>query len=76
MWLRAIPGLVVCAIGAVWFLQGTDVLHGSAMTGHHQYAALGAVAIALGLSLVVWGFLVRRRQSTSSAPDGKPESRA
>ena len=41
MWLRGLPGLIISALGVVWLLQGVDVLHGSSMTGHHQYAVLG-----------------------------------
>jgi hypothetical protein len=62
MWLRAIPGLVLLALGAVWLLQGVNVLHGSGMSGHHQYALLGAVAIALGAALLVWAARVRQRR--------------
>jgi hypothetical protein len=63
MWLRGLPGLVICALGVVWLLQGIDVLHGSGMTGHHQYAVLGAVAIVLGAALLVWAERARRRRA-------------
>jgi uncharacterized membrane protein HdeD (DUF308 family) len=62
MWLRGLPGLIICALGVVWLLQGVDVLHGSSMTGHHQYAVLGAVAIVLGAVLLVWAERARRRR--------------
>ena len=55
MWLRGLPGLVICALGVVWFLQGVDVLHGSGMTGRHQYAVLGAVAIVVGAGFTGMG---------------------
>jgi uncharacterized membrane protein HdeD (DUF308 family) len=66
MWLRGLPGLVICALGVVWFLQGIDVLHGSGMTGHHQYAVLGAVAIVVGAALLVWAERARRRRASTS----------
>jgi hypothetical protein len=44
MWIRGLPGLVICALGVVWFLQGVNVLHGSGMSGHHQYAVLGQLS--------------------------------
>jgi uncharacterized membrane protein HdeD (DUF308 family) len=62
MWLRGLPGIVICALGVVWLLQGIDVLHGSGMTGHHQYAVLGAAAIVLGAALLVWAERTRRRR--------------
>jgi uncharacterized membrane protein HdeD (DUF308 family) len=65
MWLRGLPGLVICALGVVWLLQGIDVLHGSGMTGHHQYAVLGAVAIVVGAALLVWAERARRRRATA-----------
>ena len=62
MWLRGLPGLIISALGVVWLLQGVDVLHGSAMTGHHQYAVLGVVAIVLGAALLVLAERARRRR--------------
>jgi uncharacterized membrane protein HdeD (DUF308 family) len=66
MWLRGLPGLVICALGVVWLLQGVNVLHGSGMSGHHQYAVLGAVAIVLGAALLVWADRARRRRASPS----------
>jgi hypothetical protein len=42
-------------IGAVWVLQGLDVLKGSFMTGQAFWAWMGAVAVMLGLPLIVRG---------------------
>ena len=53
--------LIISALGVVWLLQGIDVLHGSSMTGHHQYTVLGAVAIVLGAALLVWAERARRQ---------------
>jgi hypothetical protein len=61
MWVRGIAGLVLCVVGAVWTFQGVGVLHGSFMTGHSQYTALGAVAMVLGVLLLVWAAKVRSR---------------
>jgi hypothetical protein len=66
MWVRGLPGLIICALGVVWLLQGIDVLHGSGMTGHHQYAVLGAVAIVVGVALLVWAEHARRRRVSTS----------
>jgi uncharacterized membrane protein HdeD (DUF308 family) len=66
MWLRGLPGIVISALGVLWLLQGIDVLHGSSMTGHHQYAVLGAVAIVLGAALLVGAERARRRRASTS----------
>jgi hypothetical protein len=67
MWVRGIAGLVLCAVGVVWLLQGVGVLHGSFMTGKNEYAVLGAVAAVVGLALVGWAARVRSRSLGSTA---------
>jgi protein-S-isoprenylcysteine O-methyltransferase Ste14 len=57
---RAITGAVLCVIGAVWIGQGVGAVHGSSMTGHSQYTALGAVLAAIGLALLAWAWIIRR----------------
>ena len=49
---RMIIGIVLVAIGAVWFFQGIGVIHGSFMTGQVLWAVIGAVSVFLGGSLV------------------------
>jgi hypothetical protein len=63
MLIRVVPGVLLIVIGAVWIAQGLDVLKGSAMTGHGQYALLGAVTAAAGIALVAWGVVVRNRDT-------------
>ncbi len=60
MWARGIIGVVLCLVGAVWVAQGTNVLHGSGMSGHGQYTVLGAVVIVIGLLMLVWAYRARR----------------
>jgi hypothetical protein len=52
---RLIIGVVLCLVGAVFFLQGIDVLHGSVMSGHGGYSVLGAAMVVASLALVVRG---------------------
>jgi Na+/melibiose symporter-like transporter len=66
MWVRGIAGLVLCAIGLLWILQGVGVLNGSFMTGQSQYTALGAVTAVLGMALLVWAARVRHRALRST----------
>jgi protein-S-isoprenylcysteine O-methyltransferase Ste14 len=61
VWWRAIVGVVLCAVGAVWTGQGSGAIHGSVMTGHSQYTGLGVLLIVVGLGFLVWAWLVRRR---------------
>lgn len=42
-------------VGAVWFLQGIDVLGGSGMSGKAPWAVIGAVVVVAGAALLVWG---------------------
>ena len=53
---------IVCGpmllIGCIWILQGLNVLPGSFMTGHIQWAVYGAILAVLGVLLIVW---TRRR---------------
>jgi hypothetical protein len=65
MWVRGIIGVAVCAVGVLWILQGLSVLHGSYMSGHVLYAALGAVAAALGAAFLGKAVLERRRMAKS-----------
>jgi uncharacterized membrane protein HdeD (DUF308 family) len=64
MWVRGVPGVVLFLLGALWVLQGVNVLHGSGMSGHGQYAVLGVVTLLLGVALLAWAVVVRRRRAT------------
>lgn len=61
MWSRGISGFLICLVGVVWIAQGTNVLHGSGMSGHGVWAVLGAVAVVVGIALVVWAWRIRNR---------------
>ena len=63
VWLRGIAGIVLCALGAVWIAQGSGAMHGSGMSGHAPFALLGVVVVIVGLALLVWAALIRRRRT-------------
>jgi uncharacterized membrane protein YidH (DUF202 family) len=44
----AVVGGLLMVVGAVWFLQGINVLPGSFMTGQTQWAIYGAIAFIVG----------------------------
>ncbi|MBB5330809.1 hypothetical protein HDF14_004446 [Edaphobacter lichenicola] len=48
--LNIVASLLVLA-GAIWFLQGINVLPGSFMTGQTRWAVYGGIAFAAGLGL-------------------------
>jgi hypothetical protein len=56
MLVRGIGGVILCLFGVVWIAQGTGAMSGSSMSGHGQYAALGAV-----VALLVQAWRVRSR---------------
>lgn len=45
-------GLLAIAVGVLWTLQGTDVLGGSGMSGHHVWAVVGVILLVVGLAFV------------------------
>jgi len=49
---RGILGGLLIMIGAVWFLQGINVLPGSFMTGQTQWAVYGGIAAVAGVGLL------------------------
>ena len=66
MWIRGIPGVVLCVVGAVFIAQGTGALHGSMMTGKGRYAVLGIVLALIGLALLASAWRGVRRRSSSA----------
>jgi len=49
---RGVLGGLLILIGAVWFLQGINVLPGSFMTGETQWAVYGGIAVVAGVGLL------------------------
>ena len=60
-WARAIGGAVVTLIGLLWILQGVNVIGGSGMSGHGQYAVLGVIVGLIGIWLLQGAIWVRER---------------
>jgi hypothetical protein len=52
IWVRGILGVVALLLGVVWILQGLNVIHGSGMSGHGQFAVLGLIVAVLGAWLL------------------------
>ena len=47
-----ILGVLLAFVGAVWFLQGINVLPGSFMTGQTKWAVIGGVAFVASIVLL------------------------
>lgn len=60
-------GVLLCLVGAVFFVQGLNVIHGSTMSGHAQWAVIGGVMFAAGVALLAWAWRLRalRRQEAA-----------
>jgi LPXTG-motif cell wall-anchored protein len=48
-----IVGVILVLFGAIWFLQGINVLPGSFMTGQIQWAVYGGIAMLAGIGLLL-----------------------
>jgi hypothetical protein len=59
-----ILGILAVLVGVVFIGQGVNVIHGSSMSGHGRYAALGAVLLVIGLGLIVWARRLRRNPAS------------
>jgi hypothetical protein len=57
----SIFGVLFILAGGTWFLQGINVLPGSFMTGQIQWAIYGAIAVVVGVGILV--FANRRKAS-------------
>jgi uncharacterized membrane protein len=49
----SVVGILLALMGAVWFLQGINILPGSLMSGQTQWVIYGAIAVIAGIGLLV-----------------------
>ena len=54
-------GAALIVFGAVWVLQGTNILAGTPMSGHHRWILAGGVSLVLGIILEVFGLRIKKR---------------
>jgi protein-S-isoprenylcysteine O-methyltransferase Ste14 len=52
--LGNIVGIVCLLVGALWTLQGANVMAGSVMSGQSQWLYIGIVLVIIGLVLLYW----------------------
>ena len=60
-WLLMTIGLLAIVIGALWTVQGLDILPDSKMSGKSVWTFIGAGVAVVGLILTVIGERVRSR---------------
>jgi hypothetical protein len=66
-WLPMVLGLLALVLGAVWTLQGLDVLGDSVMSGKQMWAVIGPIVAVIGLVLIVVGVRIRHRAKRAEA---------
>ena len=64
-WLLIIGGIVLLLLGAVWLLQGINVLPGSFMSGQAFWPAMGVILIVCGAIAEYFAF--RRKPANPQA---------
>jgi hypothetical protein len=67
MWIRVGIGIVLCAVGTVFILQGTKVIQGSGMSGQGKWAVVGAVAVLVGVACFAWAARRHRKGTIGSS---------
>jgi membrane-bound ClpP family serine protease len=50
--VRRIFAVLLFVVGAIWILQGVDILGGSSMTGNGIWAVIGTILIIIGVVLL------------------------
>ncbi len=64
-WLLVVLGVVLVVVGAVWALQGFDVIGGSVMSGVTLWAGVGPIVAVAWLVVAVLGARTARRGAPS-----------
>ncbi len=50
---RVVVAVTLLVVGAVWILQGIDVLGGSGMSGHLEWTVIGTILVVVAVALLV-----------------------
>jgi hypothetical protein len=51
-WIPAVLGVIMLFFGAVWTLQGANLLGGSFMSGSRMWLVIGLVVLIAGIALL------------------------
>ena len=63
-----IIAVLMILVGAVWFLQGINVIGGSVMTGQSQWTLIGGIAFVIGIAMLIFA-----NRKKASPPDKSKE---
>lgn len=63
--IMVVVGVIMLLLGAVWLLQGINILPGSFMTGQSFWALMGAILLVVGAALCFFG--LRRKPANPQA---------
>ena len=50
---RVVVAVILLLVGAVWMLQGIDVLGGSGMSGHIEWTVIGGILVVVAIALLI-----------------------
>ena len=67
-WLSMAIGLLAVVIGAVWTLQGLNILTDSQMSDNKTWALIGPIVALAGLILIILGVRARSRSKRQPPP--------
>lgn len=56
-------GAIGVLIGAIWILQGVNILLGSFMSGQTKWAVNGVIAAIIGAALIIGSFFFKKKLS-------------
>jgi hypothetical protein len=62
-WVWIIVGVLALGTGALWTLQGLNIVQGSVMSGQGLFVIVGPIVALIGLALLFIG--LRQRPSAS-----------
>ena len=62
-WVLIVLGALLLLMGAVWALQGTNVLAYGQMAGDNKWTYIGSALGLVGIILIVLGARMRRARS-------------
>ena len=49
-----VVGILLILAGAVWYLQGINVIGGSVMTGQSQWSVYGSITVVIRVALLLF----------------------
>ncbi len=62
-WVLIVLGILLLLMGAVWALQGTNILAYGQMAGDNKWTIIGSVVGVVGIILIVLGARLRKARA-------------